>query len=87
MSRAPIIQLDRLIGLRIKRARLLRGLTQTDLAKELGVSYQQVQKYEYGASKITATTLFRVAEVLHKHIGWFFHGVSERTPAAGGRFG
>lgn len=52
------------IGQRIRQYRLQRGLTQMELAERIGVSYQQVQKYEQDRSQITLQRLYRLAEAL-----------------------
>jgi transcriptional regulator with XRE-family HTH domain len=52
------------LGARIKRLRLQAGLSQADLGDRLGVSYQQVQKYEGGRNRVSADTLVRLARVL-----------------------
>lgn len=52
------------IGQLIRRARHIRGVTQADLAKQLGVCFQQIQKYEYGDNACTAVMLARIAQAL-----------------------
>lgn len=56
--------IDRAIGRNIRFHRILRGLTQAELGIALGVSYQQVQKYEQGASAIAVSRLADIARVL-----------------------
>ncbi len=55
---------DLAIGQRIQAARKSLGLTQTDLARRVGVSYQQVQKYEAGQNRVSFTQLVRFSEAL-----------------------
>jgi transcriptional regulator with XRE-family HTH domain len=56
--------LDSLLGKRIRELRRRRGITQTVLASHIGVTFQQVQKYERGANRISVVTLVRMAELL-----------------------
>lgn len=75
--------IDRQVGERIRRRRILLGLTQDQLADALGISYQQIQKYETGANRISAGRLAQIAEVLDVQAGWFF-GAQERNEEASG---
>ena len=52
------------VGANIKRRRQLGGLSQTELGKALGVSFQQVQKYENGRNRVSASALQKIADVL-----------------------
>lgn len=70
------------VGSRVRLRRLLLGLSQEKLGDELGVTFQQVQKYERGANRIGASRLYRVAEVLQVPVGFFFEGLD--SIAAGG---
>ncbi len=71
MSREPF-DLDRRIGERIRLRRSELGLTQDELASALGVSYQQVQKYENGVNRISAVRLWQIGRTLDVPVGWFF---------------
>jgi transcriptional regulator with XRE-family HTH domain len=62
------------IGRRMRALRLERGLSQTDLGKQLGVTFQQIQKYEKGANRVAAGRLQRVAEALGVPITFFYAG-------------
>lgn len=66
---------DRLVGDRIRRRRILMGLTQDQLGEALGISYQQIQKYETGANRVSAGRLYLIAECLDVTPGWFFDPV------------
>lgn len=55
--------IDRLVGLKVAHFRLAKGLSQTGLADQLGVSFQQVQKYEKGTNRISASRLYQMTEV------------------------
>jgi len=65
---------DAEIGRRIRALRLERGLSQTDLGNMLGVTFQQIQKYERGANRVAAGRLQRVAESLEVPITFFYEG-------------
>lgn len=58
------------IGARIRARRRQLGFSQTDLAQKLGVSFQQVQKYERGSNRIAASTLVMTAEALETSVAW-----------------
>jgi transcriptional regulator with XRE-family HTH domain len=60
------------VGHRIRIERLARGLSQTALANQLGVTFQQVQKYEKGVNRVGAGRLTKIAEVLGIEVSTFF---------------
>jgi transcriptional regulator with XRE-family HTH domain len=62
------------VGHRIRIERLSRGMSQTALANQLGVTFQQVQKYEKGVNRVGAGRLTKIAEVLGVPVGMFFSG-------------
>jgi transcriptional regulator with XRE-family HTH domain len=68
------------VGSRIRVRRLLIGMNQETLAKALGLTFQQVQKYEGGANRVSASRLSQIAEVLGVPISYFFNDID----AAGG---
>ena len=63
------------VGQRIKAARKLQKLTQTDLATGIGVSYQQVQKYEKGDNRVSTSTLYEIAKFLGVSMAYFYEGL------------
>ncbi|GGD10579.1 hypothetical protein GCM10011335_11830 [Aureimonas glaciei] len=63
------------VGRRVRQVRLLKNLTQEELGQKIGVSYQQVQKYETGANRISASRLYRIAVEFEVEPGWFFDGI------------
>ena len=77
------------VGHRIRIERLARGLSQTALANQLGVTFQQVQKYEKGVNRVGAGRLTKIAEVLGLPVGMFFTGKeildSEKTDSGATR--
>jgi transcriptional regulator with XRE-family HTH domain len=68
--------IDQHVGERIRLRRTERGLTQEQLAEALDVSYQQVQKYETGANRISAGRLYEIARRLGVEVGYFFGGLA-----------
>jgi transcriptional regulator with XRE-family HTH domain len=67
-------KIDKLIGRNIRIHRLSRKMSQTDLGDQLGVSFQQVQKYENGANRVGSGRLYQIAAVLGMHVSTFFKG-------------
>ena len=69
--------IDIAVGQRIRAVRELRGLTQTDLAKATGVTFQQIQKYERGANRVSASRLMLISHALGQPVSAFFEAESE----------
>jgi transcriptional regulator with XRE-family HTH domain len=65
---------DRHVGARVRMRRLMLDMTQTDLAEGLGLTFQQVQKYEKGTNRIGASRLQHIADILQVPISFFFDG-------------
>jgi transcriptional regulator with XRE-family HTH domain len=65
------------VGQRIRIQRLAAGLSQSELAERIGVTFQQVQKYEKGANRVGAGRLTKIARVLNVPVGSFFDGREE----------
>lgn len=63
------------VGQRVRRGRSERQMSQSDLADALGITFQQIQKYEKGTNRISASKLYMIAGVLKVDVGWFFHGL------------
>ncbi|MDV6330792.1 helix-turn-helix domain-containing protein [Asticcacaulis sp. 201] len=77
--------IDRQIGQAVRDRRKELKLSQQMLAARIGVTFQQVQKYESGITRLSATTLFDIARVLDAPIGYFFDSlepVGDITPAS-----
>ncbi len=75
------------LGKRLRRRRRLLGLTQQQLAGACGVRFQQIQKYECGANRISAARLWQLSEALEVPVGYFYDGLSDlaqREPASEG---
>jgi transcriptional regulator with XRE-family HTH domain len=83
MSRKPEIiadPVDVAVGARIRLLRKLRGLSQQSLAEAAGVTFQQIQKYERGANRVSASMLSRIAAALDTPVAEMF---GESSPASG----
>ena len=72
--------IDIFVGRRLREQRLLAGLSQTESGRCIGVSFQAVQKYESASVRISASTLYQVAQALGVEPGYFFEGYSESAP-------
>lgn len=74
------------LGKRLRRRRRLLGLTQQQLAGACGVRFQQIQKYECGANRISAARLWQLSEALEVPVGYFYDGLADapkREPVIG----
>lgn len=69
------------VGRKLKQARTMRRLSQTDVAKELNLSFQQIQKYEIGSNRVAASRLYDLARILDVPTSYFFEGLE--APNAG----
>ena len=78
---------DAYVGARISLRRSAMGLSQTALAQQLGISFQQVQKYETGQNRISASRLHRAATVLRTSVETFFPPVETAPRRRGARLG
>jgi transcriptional regulator with XRE-family HTH domain len=68
---------DKFVGARARMRRLMLHMTQTELGTALGVTFQQVQKYENGTNRISASRLQRLSEILHAPVSFFFEGAPQ----------
>ena len=68
---------DIYVGARLRMRRKIAGLTQQGLAQELGITFQQVQKYERGVNRISASKLYEAAGALGVPIAYFFDGLPQ----------
>jgi transcriptional regulator with XRE-family HTH domain len=68
--------IDLYVGKRLRRRRRLLGLTQQQLAEAVGIRFQQIQKYECGANRISASRLFELSEALHVSVQYFYDGLA-----------
>lgn len=65
------------VGKRVRHRRWLIGMTQQQLAEQVGIKFQQIQKYETGANRVSASRLWDIAEALDVPVSFFFEGLEE----------
>lgn len=71
---------DRHVGRRVCEKRIALGYNQSDLGRALGLTFQQIQKYEKGANRISASKLWDIARFFKVDIGYFFDGLTAPRP-------
>ena len=71
--------IDLHVGARIRMRRKLLGISQEKLADGLGLTFQQVQKYERGANRVSASKLYEIARSLQSSVAYFFEGLADPT--------
>lgn len=76
------------VGKRVRHRRWLVGMTQQQLAERVGIKFQQIQKYETGANRVSASRLWDIADALDVDVSFFFEGLetesSERDESSEG---
>lgn len=65
------------VGKRVRHRRWLIGMTQQQLAEKVGIKFQQIQKYETGANRVSASRLWDIGEALGVPVAFFFEGLEE----------
>ncbi|MBY6091270.1 helix-turn-helix domain-containing protein [Pseudooceanicola sp. 502str34] len=65
------------VGKRIRHRRWLVGMTQQQLAERVGIKFQQIQKYETGANRVSASRLWDIADALDVQVSFFFEGLED----------
>jgi transcriptional regulator with XRE-family HTH domain len=72
------------VGKRVRHRRWLVGMTQQQLAEKVGIKFQQIQKYETGANRVSASRLWDIADALDVPVAFFFEGIedAEKKPAS-----
>lgn len=73
------------VGKRIRHRRWMVGMTQQQLAERVGIKFQQIQKYETGMNRVSASRLWDISEALAVPISFFFEGLDGETAPAGGK--
>ncbi len=66
------------VGGRVRARRTLIGMSQEELGNHVGLTFQQIQKYEKGMNRMGASTLWQFSLILGQPISWFFEGIGER---------
>src|SRR5262245_60232500 len=75
---------DRHVGLRIRMRRKELGVSQEKLAEIVGLTFQQIQKYERAANRVSASKLWEVAIALQTTVAYFYEGLDEAATVQGG---
>ena len=70
---------DVYVGKRVRHRRWLIGMTQQQLAERVGIKFQQIQKYETGANRVSASRLWDIADALEVPVSFFFEGLQETS--------
>ena len=65
------------VGKRVRHRRWLIGMTQQQLAEQVGIKFQQIQKYETGANRVSASRLWDIADALGVPVSFFFEGMED----------
>jgi transcriptional regulator with XRE-family HTH domain len=78
--------IDRHVGARVRMRRMLIGMSQEKLGEALGLTFQQVQKYEKGTNRISASRLQQISETLNIPLSYFFKGAPVSAGAVNGGF-
>ena len=65
------------VGKRVRHRRWMVGMTQQQLGQRVGIKFQQIQKYETGANRISASRLWDIAEALDTPVAFFFEGIGD----------
>lgn len=77
MPKNPV---DLHVGKQLRQRRWLLGMTQQQLAQAVGIRFQQVQKYESGANRVSASRLWDLAKALNSPVTYFFEGLDQPSP-------
>ncbi|MCC6008716.1 MAG: helix-turn-helix transcriptional regulator [Rhodobacteraceae bacterium] len=73
------------VGQRLRQRRWLAGMTQQQLAERVGIRFQQIQKYETGMNRVSASRLWEIGCALEVPVAYFFEGLSESDSDDPGR--
>jgi transcriptional regulator with XRE-family HTH domain len=68
------------VGKRVRHRRWMVGMTQQQLGDKVGIKFQQIQKYETGMNRISASRLFEIAAALEAPVSYFFEGLEAAAP-------
>lgn len=71
------------VGNRVRLRRMLVGLSQEKLGEQLGLTFQQIQKYEKGSNRVSASRLYQIAEILSVPVQFFFDDVPDDVAGSG----
>jgi transcriptional regulator with XRE-family HTH domain len=80
MAQKPLDPIDKYVGGRVRMRRMMLGVSQTNLGDALGIAFQQVQKYENGTNRVSASRLQHISHILQVPVSFFFE---EAPPVPG----
>lgn len=79
LTEGELGEIDRAVGAEIRFRRILLGLSQQKVSAQIGLTFQQLQKYETGANRVSASRLFHLAKILRVTVSSFFTAVQARS--------
>lgn len=82
LTRDEVREIDQHVGRRLRQRRIMMDYSQTFLAEQVGLSFQQFQKYEKGANRISASKLHEFAQILDVPVSYFFEEMPTKIKAA-----
>ena len=82
-SKAPN-PVDKYVGSRVRMRRIMLGMSQEKLGEALGLTFQQIQKYEKGTNRVGASRIQQISEILQVPVSFLFEGGPSGTPSTGG---
>lgn len=86
MARSPAAEtrshIDAHVGKQLASARMKMGLNQSEVARMLGLTFQQIQKYEKGTNRMSASVLWTLSEAMDLPIAYFFDGLNDNEKSA-----
>ena len=75
---------DKYVGSRVRMRRIMLGMSQEKLGEALGLTFQQIQKYEKGTNRVGASRIQQISEILQVPVSFLFEGGPSGTPNTGG---
>jgi len=75
---------DKYVGSRVRMRRIMLGMSQEKLGEALGLTFQQIQKYEKGTNRVGASRIQQISEILQVPVSFLFEGGPSGTPSTGG---
>jgi transcriptional regulator with XRE-family HTH domain len=77
MAKKPLNPIDKHVGSRVRMRRMMLDMSQTKLGEALGITFQQVQKYEKGTNRVSASRLQHISHILQVPVPFFFEGAPD----------
>jgi transcriptional regulator with XRE-family HTH domain len=87
MAKKPLNSIDKHVGSRVRTRRMMLGMSQATLGDALGITFQQVQKYEKGTNRVSASRLQHISHILQVPVPFFFEGAPHVPGQATGNGG